>query len=444
MTSGGWHSQEQRHGRHRRGATGAAWTPAVRPTDSGPTHAQHDRAPSFRRADMAPPAWPTSEVLTRRPGWPVEPAPEPAPEPAAPAWPAPRHRAAKMPSAGSRVPSSRRPAHATADGAPPSFLRNPIVSRKAGKDVPAPLRRHAAAEPAAVPADSLADTVPMATAKHSKPELDPLSGPVVYALPETAATGLRTFDLGTVPASVTPPRTWRKAAWFAVGTSAAVVLGLTVATTELMGRQVDDGALIDALPAYPSGPLSLPQLPHEASSSDVPDTGRPTTSRTRPSASAATPPPSQDSPPRDTVTGSTTGEESAVPAEPTSEDPTTTSTTPSVPTRTTVGDAPVPATNPQKMGDVTEQYFQLVTSDPAAAHAMTTGGMAREGAEGIEARYGGIQRVEVQDITIDRGQAITTSRVKVVHEDGTETVEQRQLTFTWGGDPKITADTVTA
>ncbi len=67
-----------------------------------------------------------------------------------------------------------------------------------------------------VSADMVLDTVP-------------LGGARVYALPEAPATGLRKFDLGNVPASVTPPRSWRRAAWFAVGTSAAVVLGLTVA-----------------------------------------------------------------------------------------------------------------------------------------------------------------------------------------------------------------------
>jgi len=100
-------------------------------------------------------------------------------------------------------------------------------------------------------------------------------------------------------------------------------------------------------------------------------------------------------------------------------------------------------TDPQAMGDRTEQYFELVTTDPAAAHEMTTGGMAREGQEGIEARYGNVRRVEVQDITIDRDQAITTSTVKIVREDGTTTIEHRQLTFTWGGDPKITDDMTT-
>lgn len=432
MTSGGWYSQEQRHGRHRQGTTGAAWTPAVRPTDSGPAHARHDGVAAFRPTDTAPPpAWPTSEVLTRRPGWPVDPE-VPKARTAAPAWPAPRHRAAQL-----GVPSSRRAAQA-----PPSFLREPIV----GQDVPAPLRRrrHAAARPVAP--DMLADTVPMGGARHSKAEAaDEEAGAVVYALPETPATGLRTFDLGTVPASVTPPRSWRKAAWFAVGTSAAVVLGLTVATTELMGRPVGDGSLIDALPAYPTGPLTLAELPHEATTSDAPTTHKPSRSSGRPSPSNAAAPPSQESPPQDTVIGSTTGEESVVPTEPPSEGTTTTppTTTPGGPTRRTVGPAPVTPTDPAKMGDRTEEYFQLVTSDPAAAHAMTTGGLAREGAEGIEARYGGVERVEVQEITIDRNQAITTSRVTVVHKDGTETVERRQLTFTWGGDPKITDETTT-
>jgi hypothetical protein len=387
--------------------------------------------PAFRPADWAaPPAWPTSEVLTRRPGWPVDPeVPQARTAPAEPAWPAPRHRAADLGAA--RVPSSRR-------HAPPSFLREPIVR----KDVPAPLRRarHAAGEQ-----DMLADTVPMSRPRHSKEETTgPLSSAVVHALPETPATGLRKFDLGTVPASVTPPRSWRKAAWFAVGTSAAVVLGLTVATTELMGRPVNDGALIDALPAYPTGPLTLGDLPHETTSSDTPVTRRPPRSSDRPSPGDAAPTPSEDSPPRDTVTGSTTGEESVVPTEPPSEDSTTTSpTTPAEPVRYTVGAAPVIASDPAEMGDRTEEYFRLVTSDPEAAHAMTTGDMAREGAKGIEARYDGVERVEVQEITIDRNQAITTSKVKVVHADGTETVEHRKLTFTWGGDPKIASETTT-
>jgi hypothetical protein len=267
---------------------------------------------------------------------------------------------------------------------------------------------------------------------------------VVHTLPpETPPSGLRKFELGNVPASVTPPRTWRKAAWFAVGTSAAVVLGLTVAAAELMGRTADDDTTIDALPSYPTGPLTLDQLPNQQTTTDSPDS--PTTSRRSTTPVAADVPAADQQQvqeePRDTiVVGGTTDRRTTT--DPPSAD--TISTTPTAPNRRTVGPAPVTPTDPQAMGDRTEQYFALVTNDAAAAHALTTGGMAREGAEGIEARYVGIERVEVQDITIDRNQAITTSTIKVVHEDGTVTIEIRRLTFTWGGDPKITEDSTTA
>ena len=262
---------------------------------------------------------------------------------------------------------------------------------------------------------------------------------VVYSLCETTATGLRKFDLGNVPASVTPPRSWRRAAWFAVGTSAAVVLGLTVAAVELMGRPTSDSTFIDAMPAYPTGPLTLDKLPNE----ETTDTSRPepntreTPSRTLVDESQPVTEPVEAS--RDTVVVGTTNNGTTTDSP--SQD--TTTTTPNEPTRRTVGPAPVTPTDPAAMGDRTEQYFKLVTTDAAAAHAMTTGGMAREGTEGIEARYAGVRRVEVQDITIDRNQAITTSTIKIVHDDGTETIEHRQLTFTWGGDPKITEDATT-
>jgi hypothetical protein len=309
--------------------------------------------------------------------------------------------------------------------------------------VPVVLRRPArhAVDPAhpkrrTISADMVLDTVPMGRVRHRR--ADALSSAIVYALPDTPPSGLRKFDLGTVPASVTPPRSWRRAAWFAVGTSAAVVLGLAVASAELMGRPVD-GSYIDALPAYPSGPMTLAKLPNQQTTV-TPGTSH--TNKRRPPASQSRPvSTAQSDPPRDTVMGNTTDSQSGTSV---SSEGGSTTTTPAEPTRMTVGEAPVTPTDPQAMGDRTEEYFKLVTSDPAAAHAMTTGGMAREGEEGIAARYGGAERVEVQDITIDRGQGVTTSTVKVIHEDGSETIEERRLTFTWGDDPKITEDTVTS
>src|SRR5205085_12640098 len=59
-----------------------------------------------------------------------------------------------------------------------------------------------------------------------------------------------TFNIGLVPASVTPPRSWRHAAWFAVLSSAAVLVGLMVAAA-LVGPSRSNSR-IDALPGYPS------------------------------------------------------------------------------------------------------------------------------------------------------------------------------------------------
>jgi hypothetical protein len=337
-----------------------------------------------------------------------------------------------------RRPVDLRPAGSTA---PPSFLKRPIAREVApppqgGQEgvVPVALRRgRHAAKRETVDADMGLDTVPI---EHG-------GDAVVYSLCETTATGLRKFDLGNVPASVTPPRSWRRAAWFAVGTSAAVVLGLTVAAAELMGRPTSDSTFIDAMPAYPTGPLTLDKLPNEETTTFSPrpeSTTRNTPSKTPADESQPVSAPAEA--PRDTVIGGTTGDGTT--GNDTTEPPSQgTTTTPNEPTRRTVGPAPVTPTDPAAMGDRTEQYFKLVTSDAAAAHAMTTGGMAREGTEGIEARYAGVRRVEVHDITIDRNQAITRSTIKVVHDDGTETIEHRQLTFTWGGDPKITEDATT-
>lgn len=387
MTSGGWHSQEQRHGRHRPGATGA-WTPAVRPTEASPVHAVRDRTVPFTRPSDSGPSWPAPEEFARPADWPAEPfVPLARHSPDAPVWPT--------------------------------------------DDDEKPTRR-------TVSADMVLDTVPLSAVAAGNAEA------VVYALPEAVATGLRKFDLGNVPASVTPPRSWRRAAWFAVGTSAAVVLGLTVAASELMGRPVSDNTLVDALPAYPTGPLTLEKLPNQQSTTPHTPSPASTPGRPKPSHPSASAPTNQGQPPKDTVTGTggTTVDSPGPSGPPSTEAVPPASTMALTPTRQTVGTAVVP-TDTQAMGDRTEEYFRLVTTDPAAAYALTTGGMAREGQEGIEARYAGVRRIEVQSITIDRGQAVTTSTVRIISQDGTAKIEQRQLTFTWGGDPKITDDAIT-
>jgi hypothetical protein len=279
------------------------------------------------------------------------------------------------------------------------------------------------------------DTMPLALVPFQRVE-----EPVVHSL-ETPPHGLRKFDLGTVPASVTPPRTWRKAAWFAVGTSAAVVCALVVAAVRLVGTPWS-GTTIDALPAYPSLPMEIERLP-EHETTDAPATS----SSTRPDAIEERSGPVAPTDRADDVRvarGSTHPEmpwSSTTVVDDVGSPPSVPTETPSPP-RTTVGPIPLTPTAPEEMGDRTEEYFALVTVDPVAAHELCTGGLAKEGPEGVVARYEGVERVEVQEIVIDRNLAVTTSTVRLVYEDGTTVVEERQLTFTWGGDPKISDEAI--
>lgn len=424
MTSGGWQQRpSQQHGRHRRGSTGAAWTPSVRPRESGhtPAHARPDPVPGRvrpGRTPMPPPSWPATSPKAGRSGLGAQPMSSQEP-----AWPDPG------------APALLPALSAGPDAAWPG-PSNPAFSAGPAWPDPEPVWDLGAPPMSSLP------TAPLSLTRiREERERQRRDEPVVHTLPpETPPSGLRKFDLGTVPASVTPPRTWRKAAWFAVGTSAAVMIGLAYAAVEFVGEP-GEPPLIDALPAYPTRPWTIEPLPADRSTNS-PD--RPVSSDGGPQDSSSAHNPGTTIGDRPVETTNAPGTPGSRPTGPGSGSGTTTPTEPPLPSRTTVGPAPVTPTNPQAMGDVTEAYYRTVTDDPEAAHELTTGGMAREGAEAIEARYEGVERVEVQEITIDRNQAITTSTVKLVHEDGTETIEQRQLTFTWGGDPKITDEATTA
>lgn len=251
--------------------------------------------------------------------------------------------------------------------------------------------------------------------------------------PDEAATGLAKFDLGTIPASVSPPRTWRTAAWFTVGASALVLVGLVYAAAALVtGPRRPD--VVDALPGLPTAAPTFSDPPVTTTAA-APTTAKPS-SRSIPS-SEATPSAAPPSPSR-TTRPLPPGAPEAAP----SDEPSLSAATSARPTRTTVSaPALVPLnTDPEALGDLTEAYFGQVTQDLAAAHAMTAGQLHREGPGSIERRYAGVRRVEVQRITIDANRATTSSTLTVVHTDGTVTTVERELTFTYGADPKISAD----
>ena len=97
--------------------------------------------------------------------------------------------------------------------------------------------------------------------RHSRPEVGPSAGaerqPADTAEPEqdepldTGPVGLRMFNLGSIPASVTPPRSWRRAAWFTVVSSAAALAGLLAIGAALVCPHVDRQQV--AVPYFPDG-----------------------------------------------------------------------------------------------------------------------------------------------------------------------------------------------
>ncbi|GAA2964818.1 hypothetical protein [Actinokineospora diospyrosa] len=259
------------------------------------------------------------------------------------------------------------------------------------------------------------------------------------------ATGLAKFDLGSIPASVTPPRSWRHAAWFAVTSAMLVVLGLTYAAVTLMtGPRRPD--VVEALPGLPSqfprpmtdAPSGLTATP-DRSQSAVPSTttaGSPTPGSAAP---PPEPPPAPPSSPGSAAIGpSTTDSGPGAFFEP--EQPTGAAKRSTVVTPMLV----VPANDPDTMGDRTEAYYRDVVADPDAAFAMTSGQLRRQGQEQIQRRYAGVTRVQVERIVIDPTRARTRSVLRVFREDGSVSTEQRELTFSYGDDPLITADKTAA
>jgi hypothetical protein len=242
---------------------------------------------------------------------------------------------------------------------------------------------------------------------------------------EVTVPGLRKFDLGTIPASVTPPRSWRRAAWFAIGASVAVVAALFFAASALMGRPHDPGG-IEALPGFPSLPLYL-DTPPEAVTTSSPAKPTPTTKRTDQQRSGL-----MTSTPRRPGSASAT----VTPTTPAS----TVEPPPQPPVRQTTPKRAFATNDPKEIGDKTEAFYKQVTTNPDAAYEMTTGEMQLQGEQAFKQRYADIKQVEVRRIGIDPNQGTTVSEVKITKKDGSTITERRRLKFTSGSNPKISSE----
>ncbi|MGW5742869.1 hypothetical protein [Amycolatopsis sp. NPDC003861] len=261
----------------------------------------------------------------------------------------------------------------------------------------------------------------------------------VYSAPPI--DGLGGFTIGSVPASVTPPKTWRKAAWFATGASGAVVVGLLCAGSFLVGKPPVDQAVQGAWPGYQG----------------VPTIADPTGEHRPPTEGGSGAGPESAAPPESGKTQSGGGggpvDDATAPADAGTASPGTSTTGPALPSATprkppvTPAQRETPVKPPwwysfppdaQTMGDNSEKFFNTVTTDPAAASSVTTGRLHDQGPQALADRYAGIAYFEVKKVSIDQQRGVTVNTVEVTHTDGTKTVEERTLTF--GDGDKITAD----
>jgi hypothetical protein len=256
-------------------------------------------------------------------------------------------------------------------------------------------------------------------------------------------TGLGTFDLGTVPASVTPPRSWRRAAWFATVSSGGVVVALLFAGSALVGKPAPDQASGGWIPGPGGG------LPTAGGERTVPSPG----GAPRATSEGVLNPsgPVLDSPAAGQTTvsqvpgprspGGTSG--TRVPASGSSSAPRSTQPVLHKPPSTPApyDSAPFrfswPAGDPAVLARDSQNFLDRVTENPQAAYAMTTGALARAGAQGLARRYADIAFFEVRHVHVNQYDGKTVCKVRTVHKDGRETTEERTLLF---DDGKIAGD----
>jgi hypothetical protein len=263
--------------------------------------------------------------------------------------------------------------------------------------------------------------------------------------------GLLEFDLGLIPASVTPPRSSRHAAWFAIGSSIVAGIGLAIIATAVVYGPARSPA-IEALPGLPS--MRLGTAPPPSGSPQVPAAALAPVVRAAPGRGIAIP------------AAATTGQTRApgpTPAQaPTANQPTVPTTT--RPAQVVARPAPLhprakrvlhpaaalPAAlvnpsgtrpNATVLGDRAEAFYQQVVTNPAAAFTMTAGPLRQQGVHTFRLRYADVARIELRHLTINPANATVLGVMTVLHRDGSRTVESRLLTFWSSQDPHISSET---
>ncbi|SDP14107.1 hypothetical protein SAMN04487905_102145 [Actinopolyspora xinjiangensis] len=307
--------------------------------------------------------------------------------------------------------------------------------------------------------------------------------------PTEPMSGLCEFDLGMVPASITPPRTWRRAAWFVVLSAVVALSGIVLGTAVVMSRAPE--RFVAEPPEIPRG-WEYPPLSDRHTSAPAPGLG--STSENADAGEGSSKPPftgtaRRGSVRRDTGVVAASGKRAPVsverttpaPAEPTrgtssthGADPGSTppntppsngtlqsdtppsgapsdEATPSVtaweatpqttaaPSTTAEPSTPHGTTVPLAgMREVTEDYFAAVgAGELHEAYGMTGGVLRGTGPAGLERRYGHLWSVELVSSAV-RGDS-TVSELRVSEADGRSSTRYRRLEF-GGPGGRVIAD----
>ena len=236
--------------------------------------------------------------------------------------------------------------------------------------------------------------------------------------------GLRKFNIGLVPASVTPPRTWRRAAWFAVVSSVLVLVALSVAAAKLVsgGGDVEtvglpgypsDVPMISALPTggtTPSATGTKPSAAGTGQNAPVPGTGEVAGTRSAPGTSGRAPTPKPEPP----------------------------GTVPPVITTVPVTQAPV--VDGGKIAQQTEHFYREMATNADTALSMATDAVRSNADALLEGRLADISLIEVKEIAVDPNKGLTVSLLQVTKKDGSVSTEKRELSFTLGDLPLINGE----
>ena len=243
------------------------------------------------------------------------------------------------------------------------------------------------------------------------------------------------LDLTITPVSVTPPRTWRRAAWFAVGASCVVLTVLVFAAARLAGPESPFDRL-DAFPGLPTGGLLTAQPPEPPGPSrpgDDPtaaDGTTPTADGDPTSAGAAHQPGRQGEqsdrgpgggPAGVTRTGSPTTTSYDHLGDPTVQ--------PSVSLLPTVGSPPVTA---DSLIAATRSFYELLPKNVEAAWNMVGPRVKVQGFESFRKQWADAAQVHLQRVVVNANDSTVLATVLFVGTEDDEYVQRFLLTFRQG------------